>query len=1316
MRIVPKGLRSFDEHDADFFLELLPGPRDRSGLPDSLRFWKTRIEETDADKTFSVGMIYGPSGCGKSSLVKAGLLPRLAGNINTVYLEATAAQTESRLLHGLRKLAPTSDDAADLKSTLSALRRGEGSVEGDKILIVIDQFEQWLNANKDLEDTPLVRALRQCEGGRIQCIVMVRDDFWMAATRFMHALELRLVEGENSAAVDLFRTKHARRVLGAYGQAFGDLRKTSGKMDKPQREFLRQAVDGLAEEGKVVCVRLALFAEMFKGKPWTPATLKQLGGTEGVGVTFLEETFSASTAPPHHRLHQQAARSVLQALLPESGTDIKGHMKSYDELLAASGYAGRIEDFEDLIRLLDSELRLITPTEQERIAGHRASPTTNDHPPVAPDSSPSTRYYQLAHDYLVAALQSWLNQKQKETRRGRAELRLAERASLWKVKSERRHLPSSWETLNIRLLTDRHHWTPTQRKMIGQATRVHSIRWGILLAMLLVIGIGIRQFLTSTENRNLLSRTRTSVESVRNSRSFAVPGAIEDLQGLPSNMVIQELEKQLETGNASEQLSLRYALAEYGRLDIDSLIEEIPDLPSMEVPNLLVALEHSRADALVALKSDVTQLESDQNWSQMARVAIVMLYLEDSGAAEDMCRLRPDPIRRTIFIDTFPKWHGDVSRLAKTAANIRQDSFRSGICLAIGSVSIDSITRNAKQAWQPLLTHWHENAIESGTHGAAGWTLRKWNLPLPDIASTTAPVDEKNWHINGLGMTMLKIPAGSFMRNTGKTSRKVSFEDRVFQEQVVTLTRPFLLSDREITVGLFQEFIEDPNYAAEEKPTGWTGGDPAHIPTARHPAPEISWYDAVQFCNWLSRREDLQPYYQRTGATEKCLDFKTGKNVEVQRKAWRQIASANGYRLPTEAEWEYACRAGTSTPFFFGDFDLALNNEQAILLNYVALFDQKNPIFPEVGSMPPNGWGLSEMHGTMSEWCDDRYSEYPLIDDIVDPVGPAQYKADFAERIIRSFPFNARTASSMDRSLSQFSAGGSNSTTGFRLARSPGRDQSDNSNPQLNLREPNRPPLEKDRQRVSISRPFLLSDAEVSVGEFRTFIADEAYALRHPEEHVVDWEGESNFQSPTADHPVQYVSWYEAVKFCNWLSRRENLTPAYELTGETERIKNRVDDTVLENPAWRLIADATGYRLPTEAQWELACRAGSTTITSIGNAESATGEFIKPYAVCESIRTDRRRTKMPNGWGLFDLYGNVVEFCNDWFAEFNDSVEVEDPTGPKRKQPEDGRVLRGGFHTTPATEFRSGRTPYSDWLPSIRHSSIGFRVARPLSQ
>src|SRR5262245_66128508 len=90
VKIVPKGLRSFDQTDADFFLELLPGPRDRDGLPESIRFWKRKLEQIDPDMTFRVGLMYGPSGCGKSSLVKAGLLPRLGKQVLTVYVEATA--------------------------------------------------------------------------------------------------------------------------------------------------------------------------------------------------------------------------------------------------------------------------------------------------------------------------------------------------------------------------------------------------------------------------------------------------------------------------------------------------------------------------------------------------------------------------------------------------------------------------------------------------------------------------------------------------------------------------------------------------------------------------------------------------------------------------------------------------------------------------------------------------------------------------------------------------------------------------------------------------------------------------------------------------------------------------------------------------------------------------------------------------------------------------------------------------------------------------------------------------------------------------
>src|SRR5262249_58421212 len=123
-KIVPKGLRSFDQNDADFFLELLPGPRDRDGLPESIRFWKRKIEQIDPDETCRVGLIYGPSGCGKSSLIKAGLLPRLGKHVLPVYVEATAEETEARLLKGLRKACPDLPHGSRLVESLANLRRG----------------------------------------------------------------------------------------------------------------------------------------------------------------------------------------------------------------------------------------------------------------------------------------------------------------------------------------------------------------------------------------------------------------------------------------------------------------------------------------------------------------------------------------------------------------------------------------------------------------------------------------------------------------------------------------------------------------------------------------------------------------------------------------------------------------------------------------------------------------------------------------------------------------------------------------------------------------------------------------------------------------------------------------------------------------------------------------------------------------------------------------------------------------------------------------------------------------------------------------
>jgi len=192
-----------------------------------------------------------------------------------------------------------------------------------------------------------------------------------------------------------------------------------------------------------------------------------------------------------------------------------------------------------------------------------------------------------------------------------------------------------------------------------------------------------------------------------------------------------------------------------------------------------------------------------------------------------------------------------------------------------------------------------------------------------------------------------------------------------------------------------------------------------------------------------------------------------------------------------------------------------------------------------------------------------------------------------------------------------------------------------------------------------------------------------------------------------AKRPVENVSWYDAIVFCNKLSIIEGLTPAYSINGKTNPVEwGSVPE--YRDEAWDSVIIASGsngYRLPTEAQWEYACRAGTTTPWHSGT-EEALGNYAW-YSTNSGDKTHEVGKKLPNAFGLYDMHGNVLEWCWDWYGDYSSEAQ----TNPLGASSGSSRVRRSGGWGSPAVLVRSVIRGYDG--PSGRDDYIGFRLARP---
>ncbi len=463
--VVPHGLRPFDANDADFFKFLLPGARDRHGVPDSVNFWSSRILSRQASDTFRVGVLLGPSGSGKSSLMRAGVLPLVSHKVHSVFVEARPDGLEATLLKQVAQRLPSLRNEGTLVDALIRFRQTPADSQDTKLLIVIDQFEQWLNMHRDGQVTSLHEALRQCDGLHLQAVLLVRDDFMIGLTNFMDEIEEPLLQNKNFATMERFGPAHACNVLAAFGRAYGAL---DDVISGEQEAFLEQVVDELSRAGNFEPVHLALLAEMIKDKPWNRATYRALGGMQGLGVSFLEERLAGPAAHPLLRSEIQTVRRVLSELLPPDDTVIKPQPRTEQTIIERLSDLSSPETIDKILHLLDTEVRLITPTSGAPTGG---ATTAGSMLGSTGSTSSVVPAFQLTHDYLVPTIRKWLTAAEEGTRAGRVRVLLRELSASWNASPSIKRLPSLLEWLSIRWFTRPRNWSQSERRMMRAVER-----------------------------------------------------------------------------------------------------------------------------------------------------------------------------------------------------------------------------------------------------------------------------------------------------------------------------------------------------------------------------------------------------------------------------------------------------------------------------------------------------------------------------------------------------------------------------------------------------------------------------------------------------------------------------------------------------------------------------------------------------------------------------------------------------------------------------------------------------------------------------